>query len=538
VRPHSIRVVPIAVLVAASLALIGGAMGVVPAATAAGPLTVQAPAGTVRGIADGAAREWRGIPYAAPPLGGLRWRPPQPAAKWSGTRDATAFGPICAQPGFDFQTGAVVVNGSEDCLYLNVFAPSDAPRGPLPVMVHLHGGSNWGFRPYRDASNFVSKGVIVVTVGYRLGVFGFVGHEALSAEGGGTSGEYGLLDQISALKWVKANIAAFGGNPNNVTLFGESAGSFDAAALVVSPLSKGLFQKAALQTEAWSAFYGESILWSEDMGKDMSFNVGCADASDVLACLRATSTEDLVLSMGFDDVVPRVGGVVLPESVVDLLANSSIPLLIGSNTEEAAHFLGEHIYGDEPYLPAYYFHNTSAIAGPQNGDEVRELYPVAAFDTDLWAAVAAFTDAIYTCPMRQVGLTTSGPVWRYLYTHRLENNPFLNGARAAHFLDEPILWHDPELLEGFGAADYAFTKAENALSETMSRYWTNFAKAGNPNGSGLTAWPAFEPSHERVLRLDNTIASISDWRVDQCTFYDSVPQIFAPANVYTPRLGG
>ena len=535
-RPKSVGVFSLAALLA--VALVFGTLAVPPAATiAASPLTVQAPAGTVSGIANGAGREWRGIPYAAPPVGPLRWRPPQPAAPWRGVRDATAFAATCAQPGFDPETATVFVEGSEDCLYLNVFAPLNPPRGPLPVMVHLHGGSNWGFRPYRDASNFVSKGVIVVTVGYRLGVFGFVGHEALSAEGGGSSGEYGLFDQIAALRWVRTNIGAFGGNPNNVTLFGESAGSFDAAALVVSPLSKGLFQKAALQTEWRGAFYGESILWSEDMGKDMSFNVGCADAADVLACLRATSTEDLVLSMGFDDVVPRVGGAVLPRPVADLLADSSMPLLIGSNSEECVHCFGDFTFGGQDYLPEYYSRDTNVLAGPQNGATVRELYPREAFDSDMWAAVAAFSDAEYTCPMRQVGLTTQGPVWRYLYTHRLENDDFVNSLRAAHFLDEPILWHNAEFAEIFSGADYQFSPAEDALAAAMSGYWTNFAKTGNPNGSGLTAWPPYKPSDEAILRLDNTIAPIRDWRVQQCNFFDTVPDFFQPPTFYTPQFG-
>jgi para-nitrobenzyl esterase len=203
------------------------------AADGADPLTVHTSAGDVQGISSGSLHEWRGVPYAAPPLGPRRWRPPAPVSPWSGVRLADTFAPQCLQLGL-----SEPVEGSEDCLYLNVFAPAEA-GGSRPVMVHLHGGSNFFFHPYTNANALVERGVIVVTVGYRLGVFGFAGHPALTAEGGGSSGEYGLLDQIAALQWVQDNIAAFGGDPGNVTLFGESAGSFDAVAIAASPWAGG-----------------------------------------------------------------------------------------------------------------------------------------------------------------------------------------------------------------------------------------------------------------------------------------------------------
>jgi para-nitrobenzyl esterase len=522
---RSFRLVFLSVLLAAAGA---------PVARAADPTLVSTPAGVVQGVDTGDAWEWRGVPYAAPPVGGLRWRTPQPADPWAGVLDATEFAAICSQLAFDPETETEFMDGSEDCLYLNVFAPPTAATD-LPVMVHLHGGSNWGFRPYRNASAFVSKGVMVVTVGYRMGAFGFVGHPALSEEAGGSSGEYGLFDQIAALEWVRDNIAHFGGDPDNVTLFGESAGSFDATALVVSPLSQGLFHRAALQTESHWALRGPgSIEEAEELGNLMADSVACTDAPDVLACLRATPAEDLVLGLGFHDVAPWVGGDVLPDSPINLLAAQSgaIPLLIGSNREEAAFFFGPQVFGGERYLPSYYSRDTNAIAGPQAGRTVRNFYPRRDFDSDLWAAVAAFTDGVYTCPMRRLGLTSSGPVWRYLYTHSIENNEFLSRARAGHFMDELMLWHDPELFVGFGVTEYDYSAGEEGLSDAMATYWTNFAKTGDPNGTGVPTWPQFNAADEKLIVLDNSITTREDYRVEECEFFDSLPDIFAPAWVY------
>ncbi len=250
-------------------------------------------------VVDGAVVEWRAVPYAAPPVGDLRWRPPAPPDPWVGVRVATDFAPECLQPGIE-----APVEGSEDCLYLNVTAPlGTTASSDLPVMVHLHGGSNFFFRPYRNADALVERGVIVVTVGYRLGVLGFLGHPELSEEGGGSSGEYGVLDQIAALHWVQDNIAGFGGDPDNVTLFGESAGSFDAVAIAASPLGQGLFARLAAQTESFWALNGTgTIADAEDMGSELAGFVGCSDAADVVGCLRAVPAEDLVLAHGPDDV--------------------------------------------------------------------------------------------------------------------------------------------------------------------------------------------------------------------------------------------
>ena len=381
----------------------------------------------------------------------------------------------------------------------------DRPSG-LPVMVHLHGGSNSGFWPYENATAFVAHDVIVVTLAYRLGVFGFVGHPTLSAEGGGASGEYGVLDQIAALEWVQRNIAAFGGDPETSPCSGNPpAPSMQRRWLL--HLVVGLFVRAALQTEAFDAFYDPgSIADAETLGLAVADSLGCSSAADVAGCLRARPAEDLVLALGFIDVKPRIGGEILSASPRDLIAahDATVPLLVGSNREEAT-FQFEEPFTGEAFGQNAYADTTKSIVAPDAGRIVRSLYPIHAYDNALWAGIALWTDGIYTCPIRALASTSSGPVWRYLYTHVYDNNVFLAGLRASHFIDDPIMWHDPALLEGFGAADYAFSPAEDRLSAVMTGYWTNFAKTGDPNGPGLAEWPRFTDANHQTLVLDDPI---------------------------------
>lgn len=500
-----------------------------------GPV-VHTGAGDVGSIVEGNVLEWRAVPYAAPPVGDLRWRPPASPDPWVGGRLATDFAPQCLQLGV-----AAPVEGSEDCLYLNVFAPlGTTPSDRLPVMVHLHGGSNFFFHSYRNADALVARGVIVVTVGYRLGVFGFVGHPALSEEGGGSSGEYGVLDQIAALQWVQDNISGFGGDRDNVTLFGESAGSFDAVAIAASPLGEGLFTRVAAQTEAFWALHGKApIAEAEGYGLDVSATVGCSEAPDLLGCLRAIPAEELVLAAGPNDVAPWVGGQVLPRSPLELIRSDTtpVPMLVGSNREESAFwFAGAGVLppGDG-YLPQDRFRDTNWLVGPQNGSALRKLYPVDAYGSAFWASVAAFSDAVYTCPMRRLALANRAPVYRYLYTHVYDNvpDPVLTAARAAHFFDEPILWHDPGLLFG---VDFAFSADEELLANRMADYWTNFAKTGSPNAAGLEVWSPFTAEAENIKILDEPGGDLVGYHEAECRFLDQVPDLQSHPSEYTPQL--
>jgi para-nitrobenzyl esterase len=509
---------------------------------AEGALVVRTPNGALGGIATGVAAEWRGVPYAAAPIGDRRWRPPAPVDPWTGTRDATQFTDVCAQVNMGPDGG---ITGSEDCLYLNVFAPAGTPAGArLPVMVYLHGGGNVLGAPYTNADGFVTRGVIMVTVANRLGVFGFAGHPVLTAEGGGPSGEYGLLDQIAALGWVHDSIAAFGGDPANVTLSGYSAGSSDGFALVASPLARGLFRQAALPTATWPE--GVPIAGAEAFGLPVADAVGCSAASDVAACLRAASTEDLVLAFGLHgvNVSPWTGGAVLPRSPRELIGEQHpmIPLLVGSSREEAGNAVPKDT-ADSPYGTAEWVRDSDALVGAQYGDAARALYPADRYDSPRWAAVALYTDATFACPMRRLALASDGPVWRYLYTHQIENDPDLAKLRSTHIADDALLWHDPNgiqvvrLVNGLGPASspYVFSPAEETLSARMADYWTNFAKTGDPNGPGVPAWPGYAAVDERALVLDAVVDEVTFYHQEECAFVDALPTLFPePSPAATP----
>jgi len=485
------------------------------------PPVVQTSSGKIAGVLVGSTNEWRGIPYAAPPFGALRWRPPAAVSPWSGIRDGSTFAPPCIQLGSE--SGTI---GSEDCLYLNVFAPQTAnERSNLAVMVHLHPGGNFFGAPYTQADAFIARNVIVVTLAYRLGVLGFMGHPALSIEGGGESGEYGQFDQLAALRWVHNNIAAFGGDPRRVTIFGSSAGSFDTVGLLASPLSEGLISGAAVQGESFWGLTGtlEMISDAEEYGVFVANQVGCGSAHDVLACLRALPAANLVIAGGPGDVTPTVGGSVLPQPPLQFVSqHTTVPLLVGFYREEDSTFQNPF---QDPYLNNNWVKDTNAIAGPDFGVEARLVYPPTSYGSLLWATIALRTDAVRGCATRKLANTVvaQAPVWRWLYTHTYENDPFFAQFRASHVLEDPLLWGADVF--GFG---YTFTLAEQVLSHRMTAYWTNFAKTGNPNGSGLPVWPPYNSVTEPSLTLDDQVGVVTDYHAQECQFVDMIVPFPAP----------
>lgn len=439
--------------------------------------------GIVRGIdlADGGAL-YRGIPFAAPPVGPLRWQPPQPVTPWSGVRDATKPGAPCLQTDYEWNT-ADAKAGKEDCLTLDVHVPAHRPGEKLPVMVWIHGGANRAGSGIGYAtSNIVQRGVVLVTLQYRLGVFGFLSHPGLTAESPrSASGNYGIMDQIAALRWVRDNIAVFGGDPTNVTILGQSAGAQDVGILMLSPLARGLFHKAIAQSG--TAGFGlppRSLAENEKLGTDLAALVGAKD----LTALRAVDAETLLAAgekllppiedAGFIWDQSVVDGHVLPAAPADILAaggQAPVPLIVGNDARELP------LYGG--------LANARAIVRRQFGaraDEALALYGLTGDDTppddpllgDIATQIA--TDIMFRCPANTVAdhmRTIGQKVWRYQFDVAKRGSP------------DPV-WHSSEL-------SYVFDTEPEGIDQgawpPVQAYWANFAKTGDPNGEGLPDWP-------------------------------------------------
>ncbi len=507
-----------------------------------GPSIVQTTNGAVQGIVSSSERQFLGIPFAAPPVGNLRWKPPQPAASWSGVRQATAFGPACFQPSvsqlLSTTIGGVKSAVSEDCLYLNVYTPNPAPVGSnLPVMVWIYGGAFIIGAGSYNPSPIVQEGhAIVVTFNYRLGPFGFLALPGLSAENNGSSGNYGLEDQQAALRWVKANIANFGGNPDNVTIFGESAGGSSVCDQIASPLAAGLFQRAITESgpcEGEAAFTTPTLATAQQIGTNFAANLGCTgSASAVVACMRAASASKVLnaslsnlsgffgggAAIGF---TPDIDGTILPQSVKSAIASGAynhVPVLAGTNRNEGALFtLLELFRGGFPkFLTASEYATILQNTFGANAVAVEAQYPVTPSTSADQAFTNMFTDYAFACPAHTADelLAAGTPVYTYEFN---DPNPILIGALlpADFKLGD---FHGSELFYVFGGAlnifgglavdfsgvsrlPWQLTISHAALSKQIIAYWTNFAATGNPNGAGLPHWPAYSPATDQFQSL-------------------------------------
>ncbi len=472
-----------------------------------------------------------GLPYAAPPVGDLRWRPPQAPVPWSGLRDATAFPPSAPQP----PGGVISLFGTrygaardEDCLYLNVWTPAREASPKMPVMVWIHGG---GFRvgaadnPMYNGVNLAAKGVVVVTLNYRLNVFGGLAHPALSAESGNqASGNYALMDQIAALRWVRDNIAAFGGDADNVTIFGESAGSRSVALLVAAPHARGLFHRGICQSGALRDV-SDSLAEREAMGLEIAGKLGCDKSSDPAAALRAKSWEDLHNAIAFDSN-PFVDGWVVPEDPRTLYARSDIakvPLIIGINADEATMLDGasKTDFKTKEKYEAIVRRDLGARA-----ESVLAAYP-ASSDEDAYGAMMALrTDQRMTLPARQQArwLNDAGiPAYFYYFTRV---PPWKAGeTMGAH--------HGAEIAYAFGGGvrcghfdkDADLSETDVALTEAIMRYWTSFATSGDPNHAGSPEWPPFVHESEGYLELGNDIHAGVSLRGDCLDILEGLPTV-------------
>lgn len=492
-----------AVGLAVALLLGSAEVGCVPDGEASlGAPTVATDKGVVEGSTEDGVGAYLGLPYAAPPVADLRWRAPQPVAPWEGVRRATAFAPACTQTGVSMP-GEAPPRTSEDCLYLNVWAPAAADGEKHPVIVWIHGGG-WTngatAMPLYSGARLARRGVVFVSVAYRLGPFGFLAHPELSAEAG-ESGNYGLLDQIAALKWVKANIAAFGGDPSRVTIAGQSAGGMSVGLLMASPMAAGLFERAIGQSggvfEPIQLAPNYLLANAEKDGVAYAASVGADD----LAGLRGLPAEQLSGGRAGSISHPVVGGRVLPATPYDAYVSghwSDVPVLVGSNAEEgnsladtsrvtAANY-GEDLkraWGDlPPPLVAAYPYATDAEAKAARSAFERDLR----FGWDMWAWARLQT---------KFG---KHPAYYYRFGHA---PPFPAGSvrerwGASHFAE---LWY---MFDQLAPEDGAWTDGDRKLADTMASYWVNFARSGDPNGPGLLHWPTYGEA-EQVLVLGESV---------------------------------
>ncbi|WP_248324783.1 carboxylesterase/lipase family protein [Caballeronia sp. Sq4a] len=498
-------------ILAAALSACGGGGS----SNSADPTIAMTADGAVQGVAANGVVAYKGIPFAAPPVGSLRWRPPQPVSAWSGVRQATSFVHDCMQT--SGPNSALTVAPSEDCLYLNVWRPQNSTGKNLPVMVWIYGGAyvvGGTSMPKYDGTQFAKEGVVIVTVNYRLGRFGFFAHPALTAaaaQSGETLANYGYMDQIAALKWVQRNISNFGGDPTNVTIFGESAGGEAIHNLLTSPLASGLFAKAINESGNGrvNQYYGRTLTRNaktvgasaEEQGASFASGLGIngSDASS-LDALRALSADQVLggldtstLNTSHSLATFSGGAVIDGKLVVDEPENqykaghfAKIPLMIGVNSAD----LGFSTQGITTKEQAY------AIFGPQNLSAA-----AAAFDPTGTASVASIESQISRVitmdePARFVArIFTSNGAPTYLYRFSYVAQSIKNSvAGATHGAEIPYVFDTLSSIYGT-----AVTSQDEQVARNMIAYWTAFAKTGNPSNAGLTNWPAYN------IALDNQL---------------------------------
>lgn len=454
---------------------------------------------TTHGLLEGSLEDglqiFRGVPYAAAPVGANRWRAPQPLPQWAGIRPAREFAARCVQAGF--APGADQPLTSEDCLYLNVWAPANARE--LPVLVWVHGGgffSGAGSAANYDGAPLAKYGAVVVTLNYRLGAFGFLAHPALSAESGTGSGNYALLDVLAALRWVQDNIANFGGDPGRVALMGESAGGMSVANLLASPLSEGLFQRAILQSGGWMGWGFPQALPTLAAREAEGLAQAQAIGAGSLEALRALSAQQVAAA--FSGALPNVDGYLLPQDPSLLYAagrQQKVPVLVGTNRNEGV-FFGPGITEASAYR-----NWANERFGPL-APRFLALFP-ATSDAEANASyLRAYTNEL-AWQLRQLALyqTSAGlPAYVYYFTRVA---PGQEARGATHVAELPYMF-------AHGDRNAQWSEVDQRLSDSMARYWINFAASGDPNGTGLPAWPRFDAGNAgTVLELGESIAPLS-----------------------------
>ena len=516
--------------IAALVAVVGLCLAAWPA-SAAVPEPIATSGGLLSGVpgADRSVRVFKGIPFAAPPVGDLRWRPPQPPARWTGVRTADRFSDNCMQrradgaafPPYGGDRSATTM--SEDCLYLNVYTTAASASAKQPVMVWIHGGS-WtsGSGPIYQGEDLAKKGVVYVSLNYRLGVFGFLAHPELTEESPRhVSGNYALLDQIAALQWVQANIAAFGGDPSRVTIFGESAGSWSVHNLVGSPLARGLFHRAIGESGGRFAIT-TTLAQAEQSGLKLAKDAGAATLAD----LRAMPAATLNQVTGFPSV-SNADGYVLPATMWDIFnagQQNDVPVLIGSNADEGT------IFAPASTTAASFRERAARRFGAQ-AEAYLALYPFSTDDEARRAQANSMRDETFGWEMRTwarfQARTGRSKVYLYYFSRvpPLQNRAWLGSQHGAEI---PFALNWPN---GTHSTVVPWTAADRALAEQVSQYWVNFATTGDPNGAGLPAWPPYDPARNEALGIGETIATIPVPHGAALDFLDAAAARLRPAAV-------
>lgn len=512
-------------------------------------VVIDIKAGVVRGQLLDGVRTWRGLPYAATPTGTRRFRPPQPHPGWSEPLHALAHGRACAQA--SSFTDAFDPTSGEDCLYLSVASPAAAPKSPLPVMVWIHGGAfvtGHGGEVKTDPAKLVAHhNVVVVRINYRLGVSGFVhlpqllandGDEAASADNA-SIGNVGLRDQVAALQWVQANIRAFGGDPNNVTVFGQSSGGLSVCALLTSPLSGGLFHRAIIQSGSCHVRL-PSAAAAKKQSEALLDTVGCATATNPLSCLRSKPIEDLVSAaipgeklpggLFFGTVSQRVwtpfvdGDFLLqqPSWLMDQSNVHDVQVIVGSNKDDGRLFQlgllgGAAVKTDKEYLQAI---------GRRFGIKAHDIvakYPPSKFGGHDLALAEVATDAFFTCPARRTAKALGA--YAAVYRYHFEFPPMGSvggGLGVLHGAEVPYVFGN-----GADGEVAAMSADEAKVSALMQRYWVRFAKTGDPNSSvgavdSDPLWPKSD-GKDALLRIKAAVESGSELKAEICDFWDKIP---------------
>jgi para-nitrobenzyl esterase len=505
---------------------------------------IRIASGLVCGVTEGDVTSFKGIPYAAPPVGEFRWRPPQPVKPWQGVRDANDFGPNSAQTGWG-SSGELQEGSSEDCLYLNLWRPANAePGSKLPVMVWIHGGAflfGSGSQPSTFGVRFAEQGVILITINYRLGRLGFFAFPALSKEHPDElKGNYAYMDQLEALKWVQKNIAAFGGDPKNVTIFGESAGGASVHALVTSPLSQGMFQKAIIESGGGrdGALTGCPLskdtsheLSAETIGVNFATKHGIEGTDDeALARLRSLSAAE-ILSEGMTAPLnsetysgPIVDGRIVLETSQNIYKEGrqmNIPLIVGANSADAGDFV-RGATKDEVF----------SLYGPKK-EEARATYDQDG-TMDLRALIMiAGRDRVHLEPVRMTAraFTAKGsPVYVFRFSYVRSSMRERSPEGASHGSEIPFVFNTLETGGGYGPAPGPLTAEDHAVANAIQAYWVNFARTGNPNGRGLTKWPQYNADKDEILdfRPDGSqVAGPDPWkaRLDLAEYLNNTTSI-------------